>query len=668
MRRWLYWGTALALAAASTACGQRNEATRLTLSGSALGPEAALLRRQLVRFGERHPGVDVELRVTPDAADQRHQLYVQWLNARAPDPDVLQIDVTWTAELAGAGWILPLDTFAPDVDDFIPAAIAAARWRGSLYALPWFVDLGLLYWRTDLLSAPPRSLSELRDTARRLRETGATRFGLVWQGARYEGLITVFLEHLSAFGGGIVDGRGRVIVDEPAAVRALTFMCDAIARDGFVPASVLTWQEEQTRFAFQNGDAAFMRNWPYAWGLLQDSSQSRVAGRFAVAPFPGEVEDGRPTAALGGAQLAVNAWSANPSMAWALVGFLTAPEQMLERARVAGQLPSRRSLYDTASARRGAPDSRRGGPPTARRRGPSPRHARLQRALRGSAGPASSCAHRAGDADGRPSRGCTRDPRAPRTLRPRLRGRDTMSRHVAAIEREERRLARWLVAPALLFILVGSLVPIAATGWEALHGHDLRLPWLGRPFVGLANFMEATRDPRFTSALLHTVTFAAITVPLELALGLALALLMHAAGRGRALIRLATLLPWAIPTVVAALVWRFMFDAQAGIITAPLRTLGLAEESFDWFVHPLAAWVPIGGCGHLEDDAVCRDPPARGPPDDRPGAPRGGTDGRRRRRCAGLPRSPCRSSGRRSSWRLPFACSTRCVCSIWPMC
>lgn len=87
----------------------------------------------------------------------------------------------------------------------------------------------------------------------------------------------------------------------------------------------------------------------YAWGLLQDSSQSRVAGRFAVAPFPGEVKDGRPTAALGGAQLAVNAWSANPSMAWALVGFLTAPEQMLERARVAGQLPSRRSLYDTAA-------------------------------------------------------------------------------------------------------------------------------------------------------------------------------------------------------------------------------------------------------------------------------------------------------------------------------
>ena len=98
-----------------------------------------------------------------------------------------------------------------------------------------------------------------------------------------------------------------------------------------------------------------------------------------------------------------------------------------------------------------------------------------------------------------------------------------MSRHVAAIEQEERRLARWLVTPALVFILVGSLVPIAATGWEALHGHDLRLPWLGRPFVGLENFVEAIHDPRFTSALLHTATFAVVTVPLEIALGLALA-------------------------------------------------------------------------------------------------------------------------------------------------
>ena len=348
------WLVVVLVAAWATACGERNGTTRLTFSGSALGPEAVVLRRQLLRFGERHPGIEVELRVTPDAADQRHQLYVQWLNARASDPDVLQLDVIWTAEFAGAGWILPLDPFALDADDFVPAALAASRWRGRLYAVPWFVDVGLLYWRTDLLAAPPRSLSELREAARRLRNAGTTRFGLVWQGARYEGLTTVFLEHLGAFGGGILDAQGRVTVDEPAAIRALTFMCDAVSLDGFVPSSVLTWQEEQTRFAFQNGDAAFMRNWPYAWSLLQDDSRSRVANRFAVAPFPA-ADGGRPTSALGGAQLAVNARSANPALAWALVTFLAAPEQMLERARLATQLPARRSLYDTGALAKALP-------------------------------------------------------------------------------------------------------------------------------------------------------------------------------------------------------------------------------------------------------------------------------------------------------------------------
>ena len=326
-------------------CGGSDSRTSLTFSGSALGPEGDVINRQLARFAEQHPDVDVALRVTPDAADQRHQLYVQWLNAQAPEPDVLQLDVIWTAEFAGAGWIRPLEAVAGDADDFVAAAWQAAHWRDTLFALPWFVDVGLLYWRTDLLDSPPESIARLRDDAVRLTARGPARFGLAWQGARYEGLVTVFLEHLTAFGGRILDADGHVVVDEPAAVRALSFMRDALGAGGFVPASALTWQEEQTRFAFQNGEAVFMRNWPYAWALLQDRAQSAVAGRFAVTTFPAG-ENGRSAAALGGAELAVNRWSRHPDLAEALARFLTAPEQMLERARFAAQLPARRSLYN----------------------------------------------------------------------------------------------------------------------------------------------------------------------------------------------------------------------------------------------------------------------------------------------------------------------------------
>jgi ABC-type glycerol-3-phosphate transport system substrate-binding protein len=334
-----------AIALLAIRCGGAG-APPLTFSGSAVGREADILRRQLDRFQEANPALTVALRATPDAADQRHQLYVQWLNARADDPDVLQLDVVWTPEFAAAGWIASLDRFSPPVERYFDAAIAAHRWNGSLYALPWFSDVGMLYWRTDLVPHAPRDLDELTDLASRAQQEHGVPFGFVWQGARYEGLVTVFLEHLGAFGGAILDAEGRVAVDSDAAVKALTYMRHSVDVDRVVPPDVLTWQEEQTRFAFQNGQAVFMRNWPYAYALMEDPTQSKVAGRFAVAPMP-RAGGGMATAALGGSALAINAHSDRQSDAYRLVDYLLQPEQMLERARVAGQLPTRPALYET---------------------------------------------------------------------------------------------------------------------------------------------------------------------------------------------------------------------------------------------------------------------------------------------------------------------------------
>jgi ABC-type glycerol-3-phosphate transport system substrate-binding protein len=335
------------LSLAVSACGPPPGRV-LAFSGSVVGREGDVIRRQLDRFRLANPSIVVVLRVTPDAADQRHQLYVQWLNARSSEPDVLQLDVAWTAEFAAAGWISRLDRFQPPVDEFFAAAVAADRWNGTLYALPWFIDAGLLYWRTDLAPQAPRDVDALVRLAKRAQREQRIPFGLVWQGARYEGLVTVFVEFLGAFGGSILDERGHVVVDSDAAQKALTFMRDAIYVDNIVPPAVLTWQEEQTRFAFQNGEAVFMRNWPYAYALLQDRAQSSVAGRFAVTSMPA-APGGTPTAALGGAALAINAYSDQPEDAYRLVEFLLQPSQMIERARIVGQYPSRQGLYETGA-------------------------------------------------------------------------------------------------------------------------------------------------------------------------------------------------------------------------------------------------------------------------------------------------------------------------------
>ena len=144
--------------------------------------------------------------------------------------------------------------------------------------------------------------------------------------------------------------------------------------------------------------------------------------------------------------------------------------------------------------------------------------------------------------------------------------------------RDEVRLALLMAAPAITLLAAIALVPILVTAWEALHLHDLRLPWLGRPFVGAGNFVEAAGDARFRDALLRTSAFAVVSVPLELVVGLALALALHRIVRARGAVRAVALLPWAIPTVVAALIWRFIFEAGAGA---------------DWFLEPVAAWIPI---------------------------------------------------------------------------
>ena len=335
-------GLSLLLAACSSA--SNTGPMIVTFPISALGAEGEVLVRQLSRFMAENPGIRVEQRVTPDAADQKHQLYVQWLNAGASDPDILQLDVIWTPEFAAAGWILPLDKFSPDKSAFFPSTITANEWQDSLYALPWFIDVGMLYYRTDLMSHPPTSYRELVSESRRLKQKQRVRFGYVWQGARYEGLVVNFLEYLGAHGGRILDG-GRVVVNSREGLLALNEMRDEIYGDGVVPSSVLTWHEEESRFAFQNGEAAFMRNWPYPVPLMQDSSESQVAGRFAVAPLPA-ASGGRPTSAIGGAQLAINRRSEHPEAAWAVINYLTQPEQMRERARVVGQFPTRTEVYD----------------------------------------------------------------------------------------------------------------------------------------------------------------------------------------------------------------------------------------------------------------------------------------------------------------------------------
>jgi ABC-type sugar transport system permease subunit len=162
-----------------------------------------------------------------------------------------------------------------------------------------------------------------------------------------------------------------------------------------------------------------------------------------------------------------------------------------------------------------------------------------------------------------------------------------------SLEAAESRLAWLFVLPALVTIVCVAAFPILWTFWESLHLHDLRMPWLGMPFVGWENYGEALADARAWSALGHTLAFTIMTVALELVFGLVLALGLDRKMRARGALRTAALLPWAVPTVVAALIWRFMFESPGGLADVALVRVGILTTPPTWFADPVAAWLPI---------------------------------------------------------------------------
>ena len=307
-------------------------------------------------------GNQVRVISTPKESNEILALYQQLLTSGSGDIDVLRIDVVWPGVLAGnlvdLGQAVPKDVVA----QHFPAIIDANTVSGKLVALPWFTDAGVLYYRKDLLEKygrnPPATWQELTDTAKAVqdgeRKAGNANFwGFVFQGRAYEGLTCNALEWIDSFGGGtIVDAQGKVTVNNPKAVDALKLASSWVKNVS--PQGVLNYAEEEARGAFQSGNAAFMRNWPYAWALSQ-KADSPVKGKVGVIPLPKGGPGGKNSGTLGGWQLAVNKHSKNVKAAVDLAVWLTGPEEQKRAAIEASLNPTIPSLYDDPDVQKANP-------------------------------------------------------------------------------------------------------------------------------------------------------------------------------------------------------------------------------------------------------------------------------------------------------------------------
>ncbi len=319
-------------------------------------------------FEAKNPNITVNLLRQPMDSATRMQTLVTPLSGHESTPDVFLMDVAWVGQFAASGWLAPLNSYVSqdnyDTSVFFKKVIDLAdTYKGNLIALPVYIDAGLLYYRTDLLkkydfSAPPKTWEDLVKIAEKVqageRKHNPKFWGFVWQGKQYEGLVCDFLEFIASNGGNILNKDGQPVLNSTNNIQALTFMADLIHKYKISPPSTYTeMTEEPVRMTFQNGNAMFERNWPYAWGL-HNSDNSPVKGKTGIAPlphFPGH----QSAATLGGWHIGINTYSKNKEAAWKFVKFVESYDVQKGFAINLGWNPGRQDVYKDPEVLKKAP-------------------------------------------------------------------------------------------------------------------------------------------------------------------------------------------------------------------------------------------------------------------------------------------------------------------------
>jgi trehalose/maltose transport system substrate-binding protein len=304
-------------------------------------------------------GIKVKVVPHPAASDASYSQLARAFSTKSSSIDVAMIDVVWPG------------AFAPFLVDLKPKLGKEAKMHsqgiiqsdtvaGKLVAMPWFGDFGMLYYRTDLLkkygySKPPTTWTELFAMAKKIQDgekASSPNFsGFVFQGNAYEGLTCDSLEWIASSNGGhFIDGK-KATINNPRAAAVLDLFAKNIGVT--TPRGVTSYQEGETHTAFIDGDAAFMRNWPYAYSLAE-AKGSKVAGKFAVAPLP-HGAGGKSVATVGGWQLAVSKYSKHPDASIEFVRYMTSKAVEKFDTITNSNVPTIPSLATDPQVRKAAP-------------------------------------------------------------------------------------------------------------------------------------------------------------------------------------------------------------------------------------------------------------------------------------------------------------------------
>ncbi|XTR51365.1 ABC transporter substrate-binding protein [Pseudarthrobacter sp. So.54] len=302
-----------------------------------------VVRPLIEKWNAAHPDEKVTFKEQTDSADQQHDDLVQNFQAKNPNYDVASVDVVWTAEFAAKGWLQPLkDKMALDTSKMLKPTVESASYKGTLYAAPESSDGGILYYRKDLVPTPPKTWDELMGMC---SIATANNMGCYsGQFAKYEGLTVNASEAINSSGGAVLDKDGKPSLNTPEAKAGLENLAKAYA-DGSIPKEAITFKEEESRQAFQDGKLLFLRNWPYVYNLATtEGSSKKVKDVLGMAALPGKSGPG--ASSLGGHSAGMSVYSKNKATALDFLKFLTTEETQKFFATQGSLAPVLGSLYE----------------------------------------------------------------------------------------------------------------------------------------------------------------------------------------------------------------------------------------------------------------------------------------------------------------------------------
>jgi len=287
----------------------------------------------IATFNEKSEKYEVEPIIFTNDSGNMHDQIVNSLSSKSGEYDVVSMDVVWAGEFAAAGYLEPLDSFIKNFGwkpaDFNAGSMASGKYKGKLYAVPYFSDLGFLYYRKDIVSeedakklaSADYALKDLLEMAEKYAGKGGTKYGYVYQSSQYEGL-TCNLNEFTNNWKNVSDG--------------LTMM-KAFTDSKATPNDILVYTEGETHNAFLNGESVFARNWPYMNGMAASGEYAVGTDKigFAVLPHGGTV---------GGYILGVSVNSTNMEGAKEFLAFIAGPEGQKINATVGNYLPGFNTL------------------------------------------------------------------------------------------------------------------------------------------------------------------------------------------------------------------------------------------------------------------------------------------------------------------------------------